>query len=114
MFARRSNKIEIMSKENEIENPQAFPKTTTTLINCGSELRSEENKGMTLRDYFAAKTMMSHSTQKPKNIYHWFKWFFGFTYKSAGVSPEDNAKNAYANADAMLKERSKIENYESI
>jgi hypothetical protein len=49
-----------------------------------------DDKGMTLRDYFAAKAMQGLFSHKPWNIVY---------------TPEDLAKESYQMADAMLKAR---------
>lgn len=64
------------------ENPQAFPHGNPT---HGGDI------GMTLRDYFAGQALAGLS---------------GLA-RIEGMSPEDLASMAYADADAMLKERSK-------
>lgn len=65
--------------KKEIENPQAFP--------CKYQ-PYENNRGMTLRDYFAAKALD------------------GVTHHYYGSEGEEViAKHAYKIADAMLKER---------
>ena len=60
-----------------MNNPSAFP-----LSGDWSQIKE---KGMTLRDYFAAKAMQ------------------GILFE--GLPPEETAKNAYEMADAMLKAR---------
>ena len=61
-----------MSKEKPMNNTPAFPSVF------------DHERGMTLRDYFAAKAMLR---------------------TSVGSSYEQLAKNAYEIADAMLKAR---------
>ena len=61
-----------------MNNPPAFP-------NEGFNGWGEPEKGMTLRDYFAAKAMQ------------------GILFE--GLPPEETAKNAYEMADAMLMAR---------
>jgi len=68
---------------NKPTNPQAFPNVS----NAGNIWN---DKGMTLRDYFAASFVESG---------HIFKSM------SDGNTPELVAKQAYALADAMLKAR---------
>lgn len=72
---------------NKTENPHAFP-----WANDADKQYNWINKGMTLRDYFAAKAMQACITSWiAKNIY-----------------PETDlivAENAYVIADAMLKAR---------
>lgn len=76
-----------MEKNNEkLENPQAFPTDYELQDNHGSKYREPEY-GMTLRDYFASKVMVSNQ--------------IGFDNKSI----EEQAKLCYKMADAMLKER---------
>lgn len=63
-----------------MNNPPAFPSEKNNILN---------HTGMTLRDYFAAKAMqglLASDVDAPKNKF---------------------AENAYAMADAMIKERSK-------
>ena len=50
------------------------------------DLTVEEQRGMTLRDYFAARVMRLYSDDTPELM-------------------EQNAKRAYQQADAMLKAR---------
>jgi hypothetical protein len=61
-----------------MNNPPAFPSTHHNGW-------GEPEKGMTLRDYFAAKAMQ------------------GILYE--GLEPVETAKHAYEMADAMLKAR---------
>jgi len=61
-----------------MNNPPAFP--------VGLEAFGEDKVGMTLRDYFAAKAMQ-----------------FLLGYEESNL--ENDAKHAYAMADAMLKAR---------
>jgi len=63
-----------------MNNPPAFP--------VGLEAFGEDKVGMTLRDYFAAKAMQ-----------------FLLGYEES--TPENDAKVAYAMADAMLVAREK-------
>jgi hypothetical protein len=81
--------------ENE-KNPFAFPCTDGNTF---------ANNGMTLRDYFANSAMQKPTNYRPKNFYHWLRWFFGFSYNSSYQDHKQNAENAYNLADAMLKQR---------
>ncbi len=74
-------------------NPKAFP----------NDWNIED--GMTLRDYFANSAMQKPTNYKPKNFYHWLRWFFGYSYNSSYQEHQNNAENAYKLADAMLKQR---------
>lgn len=91
-----------MSKE--IENPQAFPSTERGIDNRTGLPTISTSPGMTLRDYFAAKAMVSligNETLRMSLIFD----------SPKPVSPESvNAyfsKEAYGIADAMLKARQK-------
>ena len=65
-------------------NEQAFP-------NEGFNGWGQPEKGMTLRDYFAAKAMQGFMANKSNPMH---------------FQPEDDASWAYKIADAMLKARS--------
>jgi len=69
-----------------MNNPPAFPTEKTIGLNKDGTWIAEipGQKGMTLRDYFAAKAMLR---------------------TSVGSSYEQLAKNAYEIADAMMKAR---------
>jgi len=66
-----------------MNNPPAFPSGNEVTL---GDLRSNGHSGMTLRDYFAAKALQ-----------------FLLGYEES--TPENDAKVAYAMADAMLKAR---------
>lgn len=75
-----------MENKNKPENPLAFPQDANACL--------DEYRGMTLRDYFAAKAMQ------------------GVIASTQGIGLEVNEKHikivvkkAYMYADAMLKER---------
>jgi hypothetical protein len=74
-----------------MNNPPAFP-------NEGFNGWGEPEKGMTLRDYFAAKAMQA---VYPKN----WDMFMNETYEHPEEVLRGAAKNAYELADAMLKAR---------
>lgn len=79
-----------MSEKKIDTGGYTFPLTDTT-------------EGMTLRDYFAAKAMvgyvsMSHSSEESKDKY---------TVNNGWLNHEQIAKDSYALADAMIKERKK-------
>jgi hypothetical protein len=61
---------------------------------------------MTLLDYFAAK-YIPIANQKPINLYHWFRWAFGYSYKSSNPEFKEVAQFAYKQAAAMIEERKK-------
>ena len=65
------------------ENPAAFPDSVS--VDHMDGLNFSRNKGMTLRDYFAARAM---ATMSPN------EW-----------PPESIARYAYGVADAMLRQR---------
>ena len=65
-----------------MNNPPAFP-----LHNHGAQTLGLHLTGMTLRDYFAAKSMQAMETRSASGTYH------------------GRAIQAYAQADAMLKAR---------
>ena len=73
-----------MAETQDTRKAPAFPQTGETLIGAGA--------GMTLRDYFAAKSMEGMSS--------------GGIWPNTADAPEI-AKRAYAIADAMLAERAK-------
>lgn len=62
-------------------------------------------QGWTLRDEFAKSAMQKPTSYKPKNFYHWLRWFFGYSYDSSYQDHKNNAENAYKLADEMLKQR---------
>ena len=67
---------------------KAFPSVIQYFPN---DLNADEEKGMTLRDYFAAKAMQSFTAHVGwKSDQQWF---------------EEVAEGAYRQADAMLKAR---------
>jgi hypothetical protein len=68
-----------------MNNPPAFPLVSNWL----GELR--HLNGMTLRDYFAAKAMQGMNARD--------------SHDSGQARPEQRAKLAYIEADAMLKAR---------
>jgi len=68
-----------------MNNPPAFP-------NEGFNGWGEPEKGMTLRDYFAAKAMQGFMANKSNPMH---------------FQPEADASWAYSIADAMLAEREK-------
>lgn len=63
--------------------------------------------GMTLRDYFAARVISTALSHRPMNAWEWLRWFFGRPYRGCASGSEQLAQNAYAIADAMLRERDK-------
>ena len=69
---------------NKPENPPAFPRDDTTWGMYGE-------RGMTLRDYFAGQALAGLSS----------------VTSNRAIAPDAIARIAYADADAMLKERSK-------
>ena len=72
--------------ERKPKNPNAFP----IALKDNNNPFNSDAKGMTLRDYFAAKAMQS---------------FVSVWYEDAKNNPETIAKKAYNVADAMLKQR---------
>lgn len=76
---------------NNLNNPPAFPSTTQYFP---EDTNYQEEQGMNLRDYFAAKAMSAIVANKGIAV---------------GVNCGQNilAKDAYKIADAMLKERMK-------
>lgn len=91
-----------MSKNinNDILNPPAFPESTVTKV--GDIVQQVVEKGMTLRDYFAADSLTAaHKIAVRENDY-----FEEQPQKKGRATPEDVAKIAYEIAAAMLKERS--------
>ena len=75
---------------NKTENPQAFP-----WANDADKQYNWINKGMTLRDYFAAKAMQGYCSDPV-----WRK----------NTDQSATALCAYGMADAMLAERDKLPN----
>jgi hypothetical protein len=76
--------------DDKPNNPQAFPIYYKEETKHYGET-NHHNKGMTLRDYFAAK-YLEGATAK-----------YGYAIDSTNV--EKRAKDAYKMADTMLKER---------
>ena len=72
---------------------KAFPKA---YINC----HDEENKGMDLRDYFAAKALEGMTTLTPEEWYKMYK-------EKEGSMIDMLPKIAYQFADEMMKAREK-------
>ena len=72
-------------EEQKLRNPYAFPNQATNDSNFIAD-------GMTLRDYFAAKTMQGICVNAGRN---------SFDYNQ----PERIAEYSYSIADAMLKQR---------
>jgi hypothetical protein len=60
--------------------------------------------GLTIRDYFAAKAIRAQPTF-PRSLWQLIRCAFGCTYTASRFSPEDYARDAYEQADAMLKAR---------
>lgn len=83
-----------MCTEKKPENPNAFPSNYHDTYN-----------GMTLRDYFANSAIQNPVSYKPRNLYQWFRWVFGYSYKACSRPHDENAIQAYELADAMLKKR---------
>ena len=71
------------------------------------EVKIQLDNEPTLRDIFASKAISNMISYKPKNMAHWVKWFFGYTYQSQIGNYDDISRNAYALADEMLKARLK-------
>jgi hypothetical protein len=90
--------------ENKNYNQPAFP----TIEQVSNVQDWQTTEGITMLDYFAAKSIAVPATQKPRNIIHWVKWAIGMPYQSAYPCCNDLARHAYRQAAAMLKER---ENY---
>ena len=79
-------------------NPRAYP-SELTLKRQGAHVADWEiNRGMSLRDYFAAKAM-----QGLMSIY----WEVEDEFSTADELIKCHAETAYEYADAMLKERVK-------
>jgi len=82
-----------MKENKKPSNPIAFPQDANTCI--------DEFRGMTLRDYFAAKAMQSILSQP--NIGEVLKRQFGET--EMNETDDIIARTGYRLADAMLKQR---------
>ena len=79
-----------MENQNKPQNPLAFPQDANACL--------DEYRGMTLRDYFAAKAMQGIISVYDKRA--------GFdTMEKESIHL---AKTSYEIADAMLKEREKL------
>ena len=76
------------TEEKKPRNPNAFPLDANSCL--------EEYKGMTLRDYFAAKAMQSVIDGN---------YYSNCTGNNGMPVPEFVAKESYLMADAMLKQR---------
>lgn len=74
-------------QEETLENPPAFPKTGNFGEDNPGQYDSEDQNGMTLRDYFAAKAMQAYITH------------------STDGQLKEFSEASYMMADAMLKER---------
>lgn len=83
--------------KTEDKKLRAFPRAV--------DMWSEDELGMTLRDFFANSAMQNPVSYKPRNIYQWFRWAFGYSYKACSRPNDENAIQAYELADAMLKQR---------
>ena len=70
-------------------------------------LHLDGHRGMSLRDYFAAQiiTQFPLAKARPKNIFQFIKWLFGFKYRGCSMPISVAVENAYKIADAMLKQR---------
>jgi hypothetical protein len=75
----------------------AFPHNTVVVDKEGGIV--EHHKGMTLRDYFAAKAMQGLMSGRWKSDIH------GIPYDAYRADADEWAKSAYHFADAMLKAR---------
>jgi len=82
-----------MEENKKPSNPIAFPQDANTCI--------DEFRGMTLRDYFAAKAMQAILSQP--NIGEVLKRQFGET--EMNETDDIIARTGYRLADAMLKQR---------
>lgn len=86
----------------------AFP-SSPVIDGNGEKLRPADIgcEGMTLRDYFAAKTLASSANVVPASAWQCVRWAIGLQYRSCLLDPAHLSRNAYALADAMLAERAK-------
>jgi hypothetical protein len=75
----------------------AFPHNTVVVDKDGGIV--EHHKGMTLRDFFAAKAMQGLMSGRWKSDIH------GIPYDAYRADADEWAKSAYHFADAMLKAR---------
>jgi len=82
-----------MEENKKHSNPIAFPQDANTCV--------DEFRGMTLRDYFAAKAMQAILSQP--NIGEVLKRQFGET--EMNETDDIIARTGYRLADAMLKQR---------
>lgn len=83
----------------------AFPINTQQNHSDGSTTIHIED-GMTLLDYFAAK-YIAKANQKPTSLYQWFRWAFGYSYKSSTPEFKKVSRYAYLQSAAMIEERKK-------
>ena len=83
--------------EESTSNQSAFP------IDAAHGYTSEFSQGMTLRDYFAAKSMNGAMS----DFSHWSAMMHDYTNeRNEGESPREYAARVfYQMADAMLKQR---------
>lgn len=91
--------------ENKYSQPVHPTTYRTDVYTDGSHIH-EITPGMTLLDRMAIQ-YIPHDIQKPRNLYQWFRWAMGCTYKSATADYKDIAKHAYAQAAALMEEREK-------
>jgi len=77
-----------------MNNPSAFPVQSVYI-----EDQETNSRGMTLRDYFAAKAMQGLMAGRWKSDMH------GIPYDAYRADADEWAKSAYHFADAMLKAR---------
>ena len=77
----------------------AFPQNTKIVAAAGQELHQGFMGGISIRDYFAAKAMEAWIESTTKTYNH-----NGESHVDI-VNVEQIARNAYAQADAMLKAR---------
>jgi hypothetical protein len=84
----------------------AFPKTGTFHANGPAEYDSEDQDGMSLRDWFAGKAMQAEMITTFSDATPGAADAFSEAAAAAGRTPNEHlAANAYAIADAMLRAR---------
>jgi len=66
-------------------------------------------EGMTLLDYYAGLAMKRHSSDRPNNLWQWFRWAVGMEYQGVYMPQMENASAAFDLADAMITEKRRRE-----
>jgi len=62
-----------------------------------------------LWEYYAGQAMKRHSSDRPNNLWQWFRWALGMEYQGVYMPQMENASAAFDLADAMITEKRRRE-----